>query len=207
MLKNVCEFFHPDFLETSWENCIFSDGWEGWERMEGKEGNEKNQGVKKAERKRKYRVQSKFPKLKNVGQNKTICKSSLFGWSKPIRKLYVWKIPVKKPRDSVPLSPVLGMLLPKCFTWARQCLKCWGISLSPPNYQWWLITLLTEISSTASWSWVINSPSPHHTKTRGFLNEENPTFCLQIFCYIFSMARIRQFLQSCILCIKIICQN
>ena len=159
MLKNVCKFFHPDFLETSWENFIFlMDERDGRERKRSREWVQ-------AERKRKYRVQSKFPKLKNVGQNKTICKSSLIGWSKPIRKLYVWKIPVKKPRDSVPLSPVLGMLLPKCFTWARQCLKCWGISLSPPNYQWWLITLLTEISSTASWSWVINSPSPHHTNT------------------------------------------
>ena len=104
-----------------------------WMRGMGANGRKggKKQGVKKAERKSKYRVQSKFPKLKNVCQNKTICKSSLFGWSKPIRNLYVWKIPVKKPRDSVPLSPVLGMLLPKCFTWARQCLKCWGISLPP----------------------------------------------------------------------------
>ena len=125
MLKNVCKFFHPDFLETSWENFIFlMDERDGRERKRSREWVQ-------AERKRKYRVQSKFPKLKNVCQNKTICKSSLFGWSKPIRNLYVWKIPVKKPRDSVPLSPVLGMLLPKCFTWARQCLKCWGISLPP----------------------------------------------------------------------------
>ena len=126
-VEKCMQVFSSRFFGNIMRKFYFSDGWEGWE------GKEKKQGVKKAERKRKYRVQSKFPKLKNVCQNKTICKSSLFGWSKPIRNLYVWKIPVKKPRDSVPLSPVLGMLFPKCFTWARQCLKCWGISLPPPK--------------------------------------------------------------------------